>query len=78
MATAKPMRPVASAKAKPRNRVPRWLAAAAGLRKRACQVVAENCADTNTSATEGNSRNTCTDHLCCFNVHFFLLWNGWV
>src|SRR5688572_4494013 len=48
------------------------------IAKCSCQVVAENCADANASATEGNSCNTCADHLCCFNVHFFLLWNGWV
>src|SRR4029453_4569676 len=49
------------------------LAALAGsgrrVAERAREIIAEDVADTNASATERNRRDTRTDHLCCFNVH---------
>src|SRR5262245_18938008 len=34
-----------------------------------CEVIAEDVADTDTGATEGDGCDTRTDHLCCFNFH---------
>ena len=69
IATTNAMRPSSSAAAKPMNRRPCWLSAAAGIAERALEERAKHIADADGGSADANCRKTGTDDLSGSEIH---------